>query len=93
LGTHSSLSRFPLNAAQLISFELDLFPGVSMNTRTHNTRSFLGYRWPAVPRDYFARRRWSRKISTIAMIAVLSILLAGIIIYSSNPGSFSSPAR
>jgi hypothetical protein len=64
-----------------------------MSTRAHNTRSFLGYRWPAVPRDYLARRRWSRKISTIVMIVVLSVLLAGVIIYSSNPGSFSAPAR
>jgi hypothetical protein len=64
-----------------------------MSTRTHSTRSFLGYRWPAVPRDYLARRRWSRKISTIVMIVVLSILVAGVIIYSSNPGSFTSPAR
>jgi hypothetical protein len=56
-----------------------------MSTRAHNSRSFLGYRWSAVPRDYLARRRRSRKISTVLMILVFSILLAGVIIYATTP--------
>jgi hypothetical protein len=56
-----------------------------MSTRANNSRSFLGYRWNAVPRDYLARRRRSRKISTVLMILIFSILVAGIIIYTTTP--------
>jgi hypothetical protein len=52
----------------------------------------LGYRWAAVPRDYLARRRYFRKISNVLMIVLLSLLVAGFIIYNSNPGGFSPPA-
>jgi hypothetical protein len=59
-----------------------------MGTRAHNSRSFFGYRWPAIPRDYLLRRRMFRTISSVVMVVVLSILLAGMIVYTSNPGSF-----
>ena len=63
-----------------------------MGTRTNHPRSFLGYRWAAVPRDYLARRRYFRKISNVVMIVLLSLILAGLIIYTSNPGGFSPAA-
>jgi len=63
-----------------------------MGTRANHPRSFFGYRWAAIPRDYLARRRYFRKISNVLMILLLSLILAGFIIYTSNPGGFSSPA-
>ena len=38
-----------------------------------------------VPRDYLARRKMFRKISGIVMFALFSVLVAGIIIYWSDP--------
>jgi len=64
-----------------------------MSTKAHNSRFFLGYRWPAVPRDYLMRRRMFRKISGIVMVLLLSLLVAGVIIYSSNPSGFIVPGR
>jgi hypothetical protein len=61
--------------------------------RAHNTRTFLGYRWPVVPRDYLHRRRMFRKISGIVMVVLLSLLAAAVIVYNSNPGGFSFPGR
>jgi hypothetical protein len=63
-----------------------------MGTRANHPRSFFSYRWAAIPRDYLARRRYFRKISNIVMIVLLSLILAGFIIYTSNPGGFGSPA-
>jgi hypothetical protein len=63
-----------------------------MSTRANHPRSFFSYRWAAIPRDYLARRRYFRKISNIVMIVLLSLILAGFIIYTSNPAGFSSPA-
>ena len=64
-----------------------------MSTKVHHSRFFLGYRLPAVPRDYLMRRRMFRKISGIVMVILLSLLVAGAIIYSSNPSGFTSPGR
>ena len=57
-----------------------------MTTKANNSRSFLGYRLNPVPHDYLARRRRVRQISSIIMTLILSIVVAAIIIYSSNPG-------
>ena len=64
-----------------------------MSTRSNHSRSLFGYRWPGIPRDYLARRRYFRKISSIVMILLLSVIVAGFIIYTSNPGGFSSTGR
>jgi hypothetical protein len=60
-----------------------------MTTRANNSRSFLGYRLNPLPQDYLARRRRIRQISTIVMTVIFSVVVAAIIIYSSNsnPGS------
>jgi len=58
-----------------------------MTTRANNSRSFLGYRLNPVPHDYLARRRRIRRISTIVMTVIFSIVVAAIIIYSSNSNS------
>ena len=55
-----------------------------MGTRVSHQRTFLGFRWAVVPRDFLARRRWFRTITDILMIALLSIFLAGIILYTSG---------
>ena len=39
----------------------------------------------SVPRDYLARRKMVRKISGIVMIALCSVLVAGLILYYSDP--------
>jgi hypothetical protein len=44
---------------------------------------------PAIPRDYLARRRMFRNISNVLMIVLLSLIIAGVIIYTSDPNSFS----
>lgn len=59
-----------------------------MSIRANRTRSFRGFRWPAVPRDYLARRRYFQKISIIVVTALLSVIVAGAIIYASTPGGF-----
>ncbi len=64
-----------------------------MGTRSSHSRTLFGYRWPNIPRDYLARRRYFRKISNVVMILLLSLILAGFIIYTSNPGGFSSPGH
>jgi hypothetical protein len=64
-----------------------------MGTRSSHSRTLLGYRWPNIPRDYLSRRRYFRKILNVVMILLLSFILAGFIIYNSNPGGFSSPGH
>jgi len=64
-----------------------------MRTKAHHSRFFFGYRLPAVPRDYLLRRRMFRKISGIVVVILLSLLVAGVIIYSSNPSGFTPPGR
>jgi hypothetical protein len=64
-----------------------------MGTRSRHSshsRTRLGSRWPNIPRDYLSRRRYFRKISSVVMILLLSLILAGFIIYTSDPGGFSS---
>jgi membrane protein insertase Oxa1/YidC/SpoIIIJ len=39
-------------------------------------------------RDYLARRKMFRKIFTVVMVALFSLLAAGIIVYTSNPAGF-----
>ncbi|HEU0367709.1 MAG TPA: hypothetical protein VFR42_00760 [Candidatus Acidoferrum sp.] len=53
--------------------------------KTHHSFHFL----PAIPRDYLARRRMFRNISNVLMIVLLSLIIAGVIIYTSDPNSFS----
>ena len=64
-----------------------------MSTRTHNSHSLFGYRWPVLPRDYLHRRRMVRRISNVVMVVILSILVAGVIIYTSNPGGFQPAGK
>ena len=66
--------------------------GIRANYSRFQSRSLFGHRWLAIPRDYLERRRYFRKISNILMIVLLSIIVAGFIIYTSNAGGFSSPA-
>ena len=56
-----------------------------MGTRSSHSRTLFG-----IPRDYLSRRRYFRKIANLVMILLLSLILAGFIIYTSNPGGFSS---
>jgi len=39
-------------------------------------------------RDYITRRRRARTISNVLLIVLFSVLLAGMILYTSNPASF-----
>ena len=64
-----------------------------MSTRVNHSRYLFGYRWPNVPRDYLARRRYFRKLSNIVMILLLSALVAGFILYTSNPAGFTPAGR
>ena len=64
-----------------------------MSTRANQSRYLFGHRWLPIPRDYLARRRYFRKISNIVMILLLSVIVAGFIIYTSNPGGFSPAGK
>ena len=64
-----------------------------MSTRTHQSRSFFTQFFRPIPRDYLERRRWFRRLSTTLMILVLSVLLAAVIVYTSNPSGFGSATR
>jgi hypothetical protein len=44
---------------------------------------------PTIPRDYLARRKLFTNISNVLMIVLFSVLIAAIIIYTSDPTSFS----
>jgi len=44
---------------------------------------------PSRGRDYLKRRRVLRHISNVLMIVVLSLFLAAVIVYTSDPTSFS----
>jgi hypothetical protein len=52
---------------------------------SHSSFHFL----PAIPRDYLARRRLFRTISNVVMIVFFSLVIAGVIVYTSDPTSFS----
>jgi hypothetical protein len=58
-----------------------------MRGRAHHSRSF--HFLPAIPRDYLARRRMFRTISNVLMIVLFSLVIAGVIVYTSDPTSFS----
>jgi hypothetical protein len=53
--------------------------------KAHHSFHFL----PAIPRDYLARRRMFQNISNVIMIVLLSLIIAGVIIYTSDPNSFT----
>jgi hypothetical protein len=57
-------------------------------SRTHHSRTSFHFPF-TVPRDYLARRRMFRNISNVLMIVFLSLLIAGVIVYTSDPTSFS----
>jgi hypothetical protein len=58
------------------------------NSRHHHSRlSLLSV--PTIPRDYLERRRFFRRVSSVLMIVIFSLLIAGVIVYSSDPASFS----
>ena len=59
----------------------------------HQSRSLLAHIFPPMPRDYMLRRRRLRAISNVVVITFLSLLLAGAILYTSNPGAFSPHGR
>jgi len=44
---------------------------------------------PSRRRDYLKRRRLFRHISSVLMIVMLSLFVAGVIVYTSDPTSFS----
>ena len=62
-----------------------------MPTRVHHHhhRSFLANLFQPFRRDYIQRRRRTRVISNVVLIVLFSILLAGVILYTSNPGGFA----
>jgi hypothetical protein len=60
--------------------------GTRVRGRAHS-RSF--HLLPTIPRDYLARRRLFRSISNVLMIVLLSLFVAGVIVYTSDPTSFS----
>jgi len=64
-----------------------------MSTKVRHSRFLFGYRLPAFPGDYLRQCRMFRKISGIVVVIVLSLLVAGVIIYSSNPSGFTPPGR
>lgn len=52
------------------------------------SRALHDFRFPftkSVPRDYLARRKMYRKISGVVMIALLSLLVAGVLVYYADP--------
>jgi hypothetical protein len=45
--------------------------------------------FPSRRHDYLKRRRLIRHISNVLMIVMLSLFVAGVIVYTSDPTSFS----
>ncbi len=60
----------------------------SSRGRDRHSRSWFSF-LPNIPRDYLERRRMFRNISNVLMIVVLSLFIAGVIVYTSDPTSFS----
>lgn len=60
-----------------------------MSSKVHHQRSLLSSFLPHMRHDYIMRHRRIRAISNIVLITILSLLLAGMILYTSNPGGFS----
>jgi len=59
-----------------------------MAVRSHNAFRFSLSR--GIPRDYLMRRKLFRNVLNVILLVLLSILAAGIIVYTSNPSSFQS---
>ena len=57
----------------------------SKSQHSHSSFHFL----PAIPRDYLARRKLFRNVSNVLMIVLFSLIIAGVIVYTSDPTSFS----
>jgi hypothetical protein len=53
-------------------------------SRGHHSRFF-----PSRRRDYLKHRRLIRHLSNVLMIVMLSLFVAGVIVYTSDPTSFS----
>ena len=60
-----------------------------MRTKAQRSR-FSFARHFDVPHDYIARHRRSRKITSIILVAILSLAVAALIVYTSNPGGFAA---
>ena len=60
----------------------------STRKKIHHSHS-LFHILPAIPHDYLARRKLFRNISDVLMIVLFSLIIAGIIVYTSDPTSFS----
>jgi len=58
------------------------------NNKTHHSHSSFHF-LPTIPRDYLARRKLFRNISNVLMIVLFSLIIAGFIVYTSDPTSFS----
>lgn len=63
-----------------------------MSTKAHHSRSFFDHLFARPPRDYLARHRRLQKISTTVIFVLLCLLVAGAIIYTSDP-HFGTAAR
>ncbi|HVO57906.1 MAG TPA: hypothetical protein VMT51_09450 [Dongiaceae bacterium] len=59
-----------------------------MSSKVHSSRFSAGV-WMGRPHDYLSRRRRFNKVANVVLVAVFSLLLAGIIVYTSNPGAFN----
>jgi hypothetical protein len=64
-----------------------------MASRAHYFRSLFGQLLPSMPRDYMMRRRRVRAVTNFLLIALLSVLVAAAIIYSSNPSGFTGASH
>jgi hypothetical protein len=68
---------------------------VNSGTKRSRTRSKLQrsnplfHLLPTIPHDYLARRKLFRNISNVVMIVLFSLIIAGVIVYTSDPTSFS----
>jgi len=59
------------------------------DARPRASRSRHSRFFPRRRRDYLTRRRLIRHISNVLMIVMLSLFVAGVIVYTSDPTSFS----
>jgi hypothetical protein len=59
-----------------------------MSSKAHHSRSPF-HLLSGVSRDYMARRRLVRTISMVLTIVLFSLLVAGMIVYTSDPTSFA----
>jgi len=57
--------------------------------RPHGSRGRHSRFFPRRRHDYLTRRRLIRHISNVLMIVIISLFVAGVIVYTSDPTSFS----